>query len=76
MHFVTTSLAGLRHDVSGTPVIRILSRLPTRRLKNLGEQSDTGSIVALIFLFVSSLIVLFVEPFVMYVAAVRGYDTE
>ena len=47
------SLARLKHDISGTPVVRILSRTPSRRLRSVGEQSDTGSTISLIFLFVS-----------------------
>lgn len=47
---LTTSLSQLRHERAGTPVVRILSRLPGRRLRSVGEQSDTGSVVALIFL--------------------------
>ncbi|KIK97166.1 hypothetical protein PAXRUDRAFT_136863 [Paxillus rubicundulus Ve08.2h10] len=50
MHFLTSSLARLCHDTTGTPVVKILSRLPSRRLKTIGEQSDAGSTVSLIFL--------------------------
>ncbi|KAH9925703.1 PLP-dependent transferase [Amylocystis lapponica] len=53
MHHLVASLAHLRHDTTATPVVRILSRTPTRHLRAVGEQSDTGSIVALIFLFPS-----------------------
>jgi molybdenum cofactor sulfurtransferase len=52
LHFLTSSLSRLRHDQSGTPVVRILSRLPKCRLKSVGEQADTGSTVSLIFLSV------------------------
>ncbi|KZT05436.1 PLP-dependent transferase [Laetiporus sulphureus 93-53] len=51
MHYLVDSLSALTHDTEGTPVVRILSRTPTRRLKAVGEQSDTGSVVSLIFLF-------------------------
>lgn len=49
-------MAELRHDTNGMPVIKILSRLPSRRLKSIGEQSDTGSTVSFIILSVSTLI--------------------
>ncbi|PCH36630.1 PLP-dependent transferase [Wolfiporia cocos MD-104 SS10] len=52
MHYLVGALAGVRHEC-GSPVARILSRTPTRRLKAVGEQSDTGSVMALIFLFPS-----------------------
>ncbi|KAI0669560.1 PLP-dependent transferase [Trametes maxima] len=45
-----TSLSELRHDVAGTPVAQILSRQPSKTVKTVGEQSDTGSVVALLFL--------------------------
>ena len=48
------SLSELRHDTTGTPVVQILSRRPGKDVKNVGEQSDTGSVVALLFLFVST----------------------
>ncbi|KAF8161362.1 pyridoxal phosphate-dependent transferase [Crassisporium funariophilum] len=47
---LTSSLSNLRHDISGRPVVQILSRIPARRLRSVGEQSDTGSILALLFL--------------------------
>jgi len=43
-------MAELRHDTNGTPVVKILSKLPSRRLKSIGEQSDTGSTVSFIIL--------------------------
>ncbi|KAF7362495.1 Molybdenum cofactor sulfurase [Mycena venus] len=49
MHYLVSSLSKLRHN-TGTPVLRILSATPSRRLKTVGEQSDTGSIISLIFL--------------------------
>ncbi|KAH9889344.1 PLP-dependent transferase [Cubamyces lactineus] len=45
-----TSLSELRHDTTGTPVVQILSRRPSKTVKSVGEQSDTGSVVALLFL--------------------------
>ncbi|KAF8627654.1 hypothetical protein AX15_004347 [Amanita polypyramis BW_CC] len=50
IHYLTTSLSELRHDTTGSPVIRILSRLPEQRVKTIGEQSETGSTVSLVFL--------------------------
>ncbi|KAG9312336.1 PLP-dependent transferase [Chiua virens] len=50
MHFLISSMAELRHDTNGMPVIKILSKLPSRRLKSIGEQSDTGSTVSFIIL--------------------------
>lgn len=49
MHFLTTTLAQLRHDTTKRPVVKILSRLPDRRLRSVGEQADTGSTVSLLF---------------------------
>ncbi|KAJ7189005.1 PLP-dependent transferase [Mycena filopes] len=49
MHYLVSSLSKLRHD-TGTPAVRILSATPSRRLKSIGDQSDTGSIISLIFL--------------------------
>ncbi|KAF8963609.1 pyridoxal phosphate-dependent transferase [Flammula alnicola] len=48
--YLTSSLSKLRHDTSGRPVVQILSRIPTRRLRSVGEQADTGSILALLFI--------------------------
>jgi len=55
INYLTSSLSLLRHDTTATPVVRILSRMPGRRLKSVGGQADTGSIVSLIFLSVSSI---------------------
>jgi len=52
-HFLTKSLSHLRHNGTDAPVARIVSRLPTRRLRSVGEQSDTGSTISFIFLSVS-----------------------
>ncbi|KAG2129852.1 PLP-dependent transferase [Suillus bovinus] len=49
-HYLVTSLSRLRHDSTGTPVVNILSKLPSRRLKFVGEQGDSGSTISLIFL--------------------------
>ena len=56
LHFLTSSLSRLRHGESETAVVRILSRLPTKKLTSVGQQADTGSTVSLIFLFVSYLL--------------------
>jgi selenocysteine lyase/cysteine desulfurase len=53
MHYLVGSLTEIKHDVARTPVARILSRTPGQRLSVVGEQSDTGSTVSLIFLEVS-----------------------
>lgn len=45
-----TSLSELRHDSTDTPVVQILSRRPTKDVRTIGEQSDTGSTVSLLFL--------------------------
>ncbi|KAJ7133694.1 PLP-dependent transferase [Mycena crocata] len=50
MHYLVSSLSKLRHDTTGTPAVRILSATPSRRLKSVGDQSDTGSMISLIFL--------------------------
>ncbi|KAF8885999.1 pyridoxal phosphate-dependent transferase [Infundibulicybe gibba] len=50
LKYLITSLSSLKHDTTGTPVVRILSRTPSRTLKSVGEQSDAGSLIALIFL--------------------------
>jgi len=53
MHYLAESLTEITHDVAQTPVARILSRTPGRRLSAVGEQSDTGSTVSLNFLEVN-----------------------
>ncbi|KAJ6569826.1 PLP-dependent transferase [Mycena vulgaris] len=50
MHYLISSLSKLRHDTSGAPAVRILSATPSRRLESVGDQSDTGFIISLIFL--------------------------
>ncbi|KAG5651705.1 hypothetical protein H0H81_007738, partial [Sphagnurus paluster] len=50
LHYLVNSLSLLRHDTTGHPVVRILSKVPTQQLKSVGEQADTGSMVSLIFL--------------------------
>ncbi|EJD08353.1 PLP-dependent transferase [Fomitiporia mediterranea MF3/22] len=49
-HYLVAGLEGLRHDVNGSRVARILSRLPTRRLREIGDQANFGSTVSLHFL--------------------------
>ncbi|OSX61812.1 hypothetical protein POSPLADRAFT_1170423 [Postia placenta MAD-698-R-SB12] len=53
MHYTISSLSALRHDVNDVAVVRILSRIPSKRLRAVGEQSDTGSVISLIFQFPS-----------------------
>lgn len=48
--YLAGSLAEIRHDVACTPVARVLSRVPGQRLSAVGDQSNTGSTVSLIFL--------------------------
>ncbi|KAJ7642009.1 PLP-dependent transferase [Roridomyces roridus] len=67
VHYLTGSLSQLRHDTTGTPVVRILSAKPSRRLKSVGDQSDTGSIVSIVFLSPSGEIL--PNGFIDYVAA-------
>jgi molybdenum cofactor sulfurtransferase len=52
-HHLVGSLMEIKHDVTCTPVARVLSRMPGQRPSALDEQSDTGSTVSLIFLEVS-----------------------
>ena len=45
------ALEALRHDCApDAPVVRVLSRRPSRAARVLGEQADAGSVVALLFL--------------------------
>ncbi|KDQ56273.1 hypothetical protein JAAARDRAFT_59174 [Jaapia argillacea MUCL 33604] len=48
--YLSSSLLRLHHQENSSPVVRILSRLPTRRLTNVGDQSDTGFTVSFVFL--------------------------
>ncbi|KAI0800127.1 PLP-dependent transferase [Fomes fomentarius] len=48
-----TSLSELQHESNGAPVVDILSRRPMKDVRMVGEQSDTGSVVALLFRFPS-----------------------
>lgn len=50
LHFLISSLSQVYHDTTGKPAVRILSRMPTTRLRSVGEQMDTGSIISLLFL--------------------------
>ncbi|KAJ7222167.1 methyltransferase type 11 [Mycena pura] len=49
MHFLVSGLSKLRHE-NGAQAVRILSATPKRRLTSVGEQSDTGSLISLLFL--------------------------
>ena len=50
VRYLVESLTEIQHDIARTPVARVLSRVPGQRLSTIGEQSDTGSTVSLIFL--------------------------
>ncbi|PPQ65250.1 hypothetical protein CVT24_011405 [Panaeolus cyanescens] len=50
LQYLWSSLSGLRHDTTGAPVVRIMSRPPSCKLQRVGEQSDVGFLLALIFL--------------------------
>ncbi|KAF6763000.1 methyltransferase type 11 [Ephemerocybe angulata] len=50
LRYLTSSLLRLRHDVNGKPVVQILSRRPGRRLRSVGQESDVGSLVSILFL--------------------------
>jgi len=45
-----SALTQLRHDSTGNSVVRILSKLPSGRVRTVGEQSDVGSVMSLVFL--------------------------
>lgn len=51
-HYLVHSLAEFRHDATGTPVARVLSRIPSKPAKAVGEQAETGSVISLVFLSV------------------------
>ncbi|KAG1782071.1 PLP-dependent transferase [Suillus placidus] len=69
-HYLVTSLSRLRHDSTGTLVVKILSKLPSRRLKSVGEQGDSGSTISLIFLSPSGEMI--PNSFIEYVAVSRN----
>ncbi|KAL5512470.1 hypothetical protein ACEPAG_3123 [Sanghuangporus baumii] len=50
LHYLVAGLNDLRHDINGARVVKILSRLPTRRLREIGDQANFGSTVSLHFL--------------------------
>ncbi|KAJ6450995.1 PLP-dependent transferase, partial [Mycena vitilis] len=50
MHYLVSSLSQIRHTDTSAPVVRIFSAVPSRRLTSVGDQSDVGSIVSLLFL--------------------------
>ncbi|KAF9478117.1 PLP-dependent transferase [Pholiota conissans] len=68
--YLTTSLSQLRHDTSGRPVVQILSRTPSRRLHSVGEQADTGSIIALLFFDATGELI--PNSFIEYAASVQN----
>lgn len=68
MHYLTTALSRLRHDSSGTPVVRILSQLPDQRIRHVGDQTGAfGSTVSLLFLSPSGKLI--PNSFIEYSAA-------
>ncbi|KAF7294068.1 Cysteine desulfurase [Mycena kentingensis (nom. inval.)] len=50
MHYLVSTLSRMKHEGTGTPVARILSATPKKRLTSIGDQADTGSLVSLVFL--------------------------
>lgn len=52
--YLIDTLNTIRHETSDSPVVRVLSRIPSARLRSVGEQSDTGSVISLVFLAVST----------------------
>lgn len=70
MDYLISSLNLLRHDTTGMPVVKILSRIPSKRLRSIGEQADTGSTVSLIFLSPSGDLI--PNSFVEHVAVSRN----
>jgi len=70
VHFLTASLSRLRHNRTGTPVVRVLSRLPEKRLKSVGDQADTGFVVSCVFLFPSGDII--PNTFIEYAAGAQS----
>ncbi|KAG1737833.1 PLP-dependent transferase [Suillus paluster] len=71
-HYLVASLSRLRHDSAGTPVVKILSRLPSRQLKSVGEQADSGSTISLIFLSASPSGEMISNSFIEHVAVSRN----
>ncbi|KAH7883345.1 pyridoxal phosphate-dependent transferase [Phlebopus sp. FC_14] len=69
-HYLTSSLSGLRHDSTGMPVVKILSRLPSKKVKSIGKEAETGSTVSLVFLSPSGDII--PNSFVEHVAFSRN----
>ncbi len=53
LFYLASSLSQLRHDSTGQPVVKILSKIPTKRIHSVGEQIDAGSLMSLLFLGVS-----------------------
>ncbi|KIL68701.1 hypothetical protein M378DRAFT_184635 [Amanita muscaria Koide BX008] len=50
LQYLVSSLSALRHDTTNTPVLRILSRIPSRQVKIIDEQSETGAMLSILFL--------------------------
>ncbi|EIN06432.1 PLP-dependent transferase [Punctularia strigosozonata HHB-11173 SS5] len=50
VQYLIESLSALKHQGTGTPVVKVLSRRPGRRLQGVGDQTDCGAVVSLLFL--------------------------
>jgi len=48
--YLVSSLSQLRHDTTGSPVVKVLSKIPSKRIRSVGEQSDAGFLISLLFL--------------------------
>lgn len=49
-HHLTIELAKMRHLSTGQPAVRVLSRVPEKRLRAVGDKADAGSVVSVLFL--------------------------
>ena len=75
--YLVSSLLKIRHDSTGRPVVCILSRRPSTRLKAIGEQAETASTISLIFLSVGRLPgCAYSQPFLISYTAVRRDDPQ
>ncbi|TFK21982.1 methyltransferase type 11 [Coprinopsis marcescibilis] len=67
LNYLITSLLNLRHDTNGAPLVKILSKIPSRRLRSIGTSADTGFLVSFLFFDPSGSIV--PNSFVEYTAS-------
>ncbi|KAI0785715.1 PLP-dependent transferase [Abortiporus biennis] len=49
-HYLISSLSEIHYEGTSKPVVRIVSRRPAKRVMSIGEPSDTGFTISLIFL--------------------------